>query len=177
MLRNDSNSSGIAVRHAAYGDAPVLHSGVLAVAREGVHIGVEPQGVRDLQAVIERVRKYRTTPGMAKLVAELDDQVVGALSIRPGRFGQKDRHWCSLGMWVVPAGRGLGVGSALLSAALAWARSQSFERVVVEVFSSNERAIELYRRFNFVPEGRQKRMFLLPGIGYVDNILMALDIG
>jgi len=167
----------IKVRHAAYGDAPALHKGVLQVAREGIYIFVEPEGVRDLPAVIQRVREYLTTPRMAQLVAELDKQVVGALSIRPGSFGDKDRHWCSLGMWVLPAARGVGVGNALLDAALAWAKSEDFEKVVVEVFGSNQAAIALYRKFGFTTEGRQKKMFVLPGIGYVDNVLMGLGIG
>lgn len=166
----------IKVRHAAYGDAPALHKGILQVSQEGVYIGVEPEGIRDLPAVIKQLREYRTTPRMAQLAAELDGQVVGAISIRPGPFGAKDRHWCSLGMWVTPAARGVGVGHALLDAALAWARSQAFEKVIAEVFGSNQAAIALYRKFGFRPEGRQKKMFVLPGIGYVDNILMALDI-
>jgi RimJ/RimL family protein N-acetyltransferase len=166
----------IAVRRSAYGDAPALHSGVLEVAQEGVYIGVEPEGVGDVLAVIERVRTYLTTSRTAQLVGELDGQVVGEASMRPGRFGRKDRHWCSLGMWVAPAGRGVGVGGALLESAVKWARTEGFERVVAEVFGSNKRAIALYEKFGFAPEGRQKRKFVLPGIGYVDNVLMALEI-
>ncbi len=166
----------IRVRHVAYGDARTLHHGILQVAYEGTHVGVEPEGVGDLPAVIQRIRSYLTTPRKAQLVAELDGQVMGAISIRPGPFGAKDRHWCGLGMWLVPAARGVGVGSALLNGALAYARSEGFEKVVVEVFSSNQPAIALYRKFGFMLEGRQKKLFVLPGIGYVDNILMGLDL-
>ena len=166
----------IRVRHAAYGDAPALHSAMLEVVQEGIYIGAEPAGVRDLPAMIERVRLFLTTPRMAQLVGEIEGQVVGSIAVKPGPFGDKDRHWCSVGAWVKPAGRGLGVGNALLHAALAWARSQDFEKMVAEVFGSNEPAIALCRKFGFVAEGRQKGLFVLPGIGYVDNILMALDI-
>ncbi len=166
----------ITVRHAAYGDAPALHIGVLEVAQEGVHIGLEPKGVRDLPAAIERVRYYLTVPRAAQLVAELDRQLVGAVSIRPGPFGEKDRHWCSLGVWVVSHGRGFGIGSALVESALAWARSEDFERVILEIFSSNEPAIALFCKFGFIREGRQEKLFVLPGLGYVDKVLMALEI-
>jgi ribosomal protein S18 acetylase RimI-like enzyme len=166
----------VLVRHAAYGDAPLLHAGMLQVAREGITIGIEPEGVRDLPAVIERVRTYLMTPRMALLAAELDGQVVGAISIRPGPFGRKDSHWCRLGMWVVPPARGLGVGKALLETAIHWARNHEFEKVVAEVFGSNTVALALFRAFEFAEEGRQARLFALPGIGYADNILLALDI-
>jgi RimJ/RimL family protein N-acetyltransferase len=166
----------IVVRHAAYGDAPALHRGALEVADEGISIGLERQGIRDLTAVIERVRTYLTTPRTAQLVGELDRQLVGTIAIHPGPYGDKDRHWCSLDMWVLPAARGVGVGYALTDAALAWAQSEDFEKVVLQLFSSNHAAIALALKFGFATEGRQKDLFVLPGIGYVDNLLMALDL-
>ena len=167
----------IIIRHAAYGDAPALHAGLLEVAREGTHVRIEPEGVGDLPAEIERLRRYLTTPRMARLVAELDGQVVGAVSLKPGPFGRKDRHWCSLEVWLASASRGNGIGRALMRAALAWAESEGFQKIVAEVFGSNEWAIALYRESGFGPEGRQKKMFLLPGIGYVDKVLIGLELG
>ncbi len=167
----------IIIRHAAYGDAPALHAGLLEVAREGIHVGIEHEGVGDLPAEIKRLRRYLTTPRMARLVAELDGQVVGAVSLKPGPFGNKDRHWCSLEVWLAPASRGNGVGSALTTAALAWAESEGFQKIVTAVFGSDDWAIALYREFGFKPEGRQKEMFILPGIGCVDNVLMGLGLG
>lgn len=166
----------IRVRHAAYGDAPALHSAMLEVAREGITIGVEPESVGDLKRFIERLRLFLTVPRMAQLVGELDGQVVGAISIKPGPFGRKDRHWCSLDHWIQAEGRGFGVENALVHAALAWAREQEYRKVVVQLFASNEPAIALYLEFGFITEGRQKDLFVLPDIGTVDNLLMALDI-
>jgi RimJ/RimL family protein N-acetyltransferase len=166
----------IVVRHAAYGDAPALHRGVLEVADEAIHIGLERQGIRDLPAVIERVRAYLTTPRAAQLVGELDGRVVGSIAIDPGPYGDKDRHWCRLEMWVLPAARGVGVGQALMEAALSWARDEDLKKVVLQVFGSNHAAIALALKFGFVTEGRQKNLFVLPGIGYVDNVLMALAL-
>jgi RimJ/RimL family protein N-acetyltransferase len=166
----------IRVRHAAYGDAPALHGAMLEVAREGIYIRAEPENIGDLTSMIERLRLFLTVSRMAQLVGELGGQVVGAISIKPGPFGKKDSHWCSLGLWIKAEGRNLGVGNALVHAALAWAREQGYRKVVTEVFASNKPAIALYRKFSFITEGRQKDLFVLPGIGYVDNLLMALDI-
>ena len=174
--RTGKDGSRIQIRPVAYGDAPALHRGMLAVAEEQLYIGVEPAGVRDLPAVIQRIRRFLTTPRMTQLVAEIDGQVVGALSLRPGPFGVKDRHWCSLGMWLIPPARGKGAGNALLDAALQVASHDQYEKIILEVFSSNETAIALYQKFGFTTEGRQENLFVLPGIGYVDNILMARDV-
>ncbi len=115
----------IRVRQAAYGDAPALHRGLLAVAHEG-NIGVEPPQVGDLTATIERLRPYLTNSRRTMLVAELNGQVVGAISLNPGPLGDKDKHWCSLLLWVVTAERGAGVGNALVGAGLTWARREGF---------------------------------------------------
>jgi ribosomal protein S18 acetylase RimI-like enzyme len=166
----------IRVRHAAYGDAPALHSAMLEVAREGTTIREEPENIGDLTRMIEQLRLYLTVPRMAQLVGELDGQVVGAITIKPGPFGRKTQHWCSISIWIKAEGRGLGVRDALLSAALAWAREQNYSKVVAELFASDEPAIALYREFGFIAEGRQKDLFVLPGIGPVDNLLITLDI-
>jgi RimJ/RimL family protein N-acetyltransferase len=174
----DSADDGreIRVRPVAYGDAPALHKGLHLVAQEGIHIGMEPEGVGDLPAMIERVRRYLILPRATQLVAELGGEVVGAVAINPGPFGRKDQHWCRLGLWLVPAARGIGVGRALIKAALTWAAAEGFEKAVAEVFSTNEPSLSLFREFGFVTEGRQKDLFVLPGIGYADNVLLALDL-
>jgi RimJ/RimL family protein N-acetyltransferase len=174
----DSTDDGreIRVRPIAYGDAPALHKGLHLVAQEGIHIGTEPEGVGDLPAMIERVRRYLTRSRATQLVTELETEVVGAIAINPGPFGRKDQHWCKLWLWLVPAARGIGVGTALVKTALEWSVAEGFEKAVAEVFSTNEPSLNLFRKFGFVTEGRQKDLFVLPGIGYVDNVLLALDL-
>jgi RimJ/RimL family protein N-acetyltransferase len=176
QMDNSSDGREISVRPIAYGDAPALHKGLHLVVQEAVHIGIEPEGVGDLPAMIERVRRYLTRPRATQLVAELEGEVVGAIAINPGPFGRKDQHWCSLALWLVPSARGIGVGTALVKAALRWSADEGFEKVVAEVFSTNAPSLRLFRKFGFVTEGRQKRLFVLPGIGYIDNILLALDL-
>jgi RimJ/RimL family protein N-acetyltransferase len=167
----------VRVRPIAYGDAPALHSGLHLVAQEGIHIGEEPEGVGDLPAVIERVRSYLTRPRTTQLVAELEGKVVGAIAINPGPCGRKDEHWCRLDVWLISPARGMGIGTMLIETALRWAVAEGYERAIAEVFASNESALSLLLKFGFVTEGRQKELFVLPGIGYVDNFVLALDLG
>ena len=69
--------------------------------------------------------------------------------------------------------RGRGVGAALLEALLEWAAaSPIIERVCLEVFATNDRAIRLYEKLGFVEEGRRQRDIKLGPGRYVDTVAM-----
>ena len=58
-----------------------------------------------------------------------------------------------MSMWVAPTARGLGVGDALVQAALAWSRADGATRGVVRVYEANRPARRLYERHGFRPNG------------------------
>jgi ribosomal protein S18 acetylase RimI-like enzyme len=58
-----------------------------------------------------------------------------------------------ISMWVAPFARGRGVGDALVTAALDWARERKASGVALAVLEGNERALALYRRHGFVDAG------------------------
>jgi len=74
---------------------------------------------------------------------------------------------------VLPAVRGRGVGRRLAEAAIAAAKAQGAERIELEVFASNTRAIALYERLGFVREGVKRNARKLDG-EYDDIVQMAL---
>ena len=49
------------------------------------------------------------------------------------------------------------MGSALVAAAIEWARARDLHKLTLSVFPHNEPAIALYRKFHFVEEGRLTR--------------------
>ena len=59
-----------------------------------------------------------------------------------------------VGMMVATDWRGRGVGTALVAAAVEWARSRDLHKLALSVFPHNNAAIGLYRKFGFVEEGR-----------------------
>jgi RimJ/RimL family protein N-acetyltransferase len=86
----------------------------------------------------------------------------------------KVRHVVELGIAVHPAFRRMGIGSTLLSAALAHAESQPvLEKVVLRVFGDNEPALQLYRSAGFVEEGRQRGQYLFRDGSRHDAVWMA----
>ena len=88
------------------------------------------------------------------LVAVAGTDVVGSLHLWPTPHGFAD-----FGMGVAKEWRGRGVGSALLTAAIEWARERSLHKLSLSVFAHNTAAIALYRKLGFVEEGRRVKQY------------------
>jgi ribosomal protein S18 acetylase RimI-like enzyme len=84
------------------------------------------------------------------LVAVAGAEIIGSLHVEQSRFG-----FGEIGMAVAREWRGRGVGAALLTAAIAWARERGLHKLSLSVFPHNAAAIALYRKFGFVEEGRR----------------------
>jgi ribosomal protein S18 acetylase RimI-like enzyme len=107
----------------------------------------------------------------AFFVGEINGQLSGLLNIARGQW-PKNRHVAEFGMACLPDCRGIGLGTALLTRALEWARSVGIRKVRLEVFASNVPAVSLYRKMGFEEEGRLHQEFLIDG-NLVDGVLMA----
>ena len=109
------------------------------------------------------------------LVAEYD-RVVGYVRLRhPGPL-RANRHVLQInGVAVDPAYRRRGIARALLDAAIDEARSRGARRLTLRVFAPNAAARALYDAAGFEVEGVLRGEFFLDG-GYVDDVLMALDL-
>jgi ribosomal protein S18 acetylase RimI-like enzyme len=88
------------------------------------------------------------------LVALAGAEIIGSLHVERSRFG-----FGEIGMAVAREWRGRGVGAALLTAAIAWARERGLHKLSLSVFPHNAAAIALYRRFGFVEEGRRVKHY------------------
>jgi ribosomal protein S18 acetylase RimI-like enzyme len=88
------------------------------------------------------------------LVAVGGAELIGSLVVEPSRHG-----FGEIGMAVAREWRGRGVGSALLADAIEWARGRGLHKLSLGVFAHNTAAIELYRKFGFVEEGRRIKQY------------------
>jgi ribosomal protein S18 acetylase RimI-like enzyme len=160
---------GVEVRSARPQDAVSYLGMWREVVAEGRYVRTE--------AVRGTVRDYRkqfreaVTNDRARLMAVADGRVVGALFIE--RMAHPvNRHIATLGMAVQSSWRGKGIGTALMVAAMKWARSAGMEKVTLEVYPTNEAAVALYRKFGFVEEGRLERQSR-KSYGYEDELIMS----
>ena len=140
------------------------------VARERRYIGfLEGPPIESSQSLIQRVLSGE---GVQRFAVTPEDDVVGWCDIIRHRM-EGFRHASRMGMGVLPAYRGAGLGRRLLTETLDAARALSIERVELEVFASNTAAIALYEKLGFVVEGHKTRARKIDGT-YDDDVIMAL---
>lgn len=120
----------------------------------------------------KRVIREMKEKGSMYTVAEVDNNVVGVSQLFRGQM-EMSAHTANFRTWLSKSSRGMGIGKRLLEYTIAWARAQHLEKVCLDVFSNNDRAIELYKKFGFVLEGRRKKQHIL-NKKYVDEIFMSL---
>jgi RimJ/RimL family protein N-acetyltransferase len=147
----------------------------------GDAVGAEPEGwlvttngwrnANDERRYLRAIRRY---PHAAVFVAEDEGRIVGRLSIARDQH-PASRHVADLGLMVAASHRRRGIGTALLDAAVRWARAAGVRKLELHVFPWNEAAIKLYENFGFVREGLRRGQYRR-GDDYVDAILMALSI-
>ena len=160
---------------------PARPSDADALANLGQAVGSEPggwlvstNGWRDASDERRYLRAIRRYPNAAVFVADDDGSIVGRLSLARDQH-PASRHVADLGLMVAATHRRRGVGTALLEAAVDWARQAGVRKLELHVFPWNKGAIALYDRFGFVREG-YRRGHYRRGDEYVDAILMAYDI-
>ena len=164
------------IRHAEPSDADQLTRLADAVSAEPqgwlISVAGEWRSAGDERRFLKALRRY---PHAAVFVAESDDGgLIGRLSV--GRDPHPaSTHVADVGLMVAIGARRQGVGTALLQAAVDWARETEVRKLELHVFPWNEAAIALYDAFGFEREGYRKRHYRR-GSEYVDAILMAYAV-
>jgi putative acetyltransferase len=136
-------------------------------------------GLMQLPYVDEPIMFARLTdmcaPGKPDLplVAELAGDVVGSAGLFPVGAAARRRHALGLGISVLGAAQGQGVGTALMAAMCDYAdRWAGVLRLELTVYADNEVALRLYRKFGFEIEGTFKGYAMRDG-RYADAHSMA----
>lgn len=160
----------VTIRRARPEDLDALIELRRAVAAEGIWIGAElpldEDG--DREKFSATIAKPEDDPTGAMFVAELAGEFVGYLGIvNPIGIAE-------LGMTVADRRRGHGVGAALLSAAIDWARAAGAHKIALQHWPWNHRARALYERFGFVEEGYLRRHWRRKDGSLWDAVVMGL---
>lgn len=107
------------------------------------------------------------------LAAELHGEVVASAGLHPVGAHMRRRHAWTLGLAIAPEAQGRGVGSALMAALCDYADNWvGALRLELTVYTDNERALALYRKFGFEIEGTLRGYALKNG-EYADAYAMA----
>lgn len=103
----------------------------------------------------ERAARFAASDSQRMLVADVDGRVVGHGGLT--LYARRRAHAGSIGMGVDQACHGQGIGTALLAALIDLADNwYNLRRIELEVYTDNEPAVRLYKRFGFVIEGTHR---------------------
>jgi ribosomal protein S18 acetylase RimI-like enzyme len=162
------------IRRARPEDAPILAAAERAIAMKPGRLASNPDEIDE--AAVRKMIVDLEGRGMY-LVAEHAGTIVGHAFLEPLPLAAT-AHVVRLTIAVHEGHQSQGVGRALMNDLLRWARSSSrVEKVELQVRSSNERAIALYRSLGFVEEGRKTRRLKIAANEYLDDLYMALWVG
>ncbi len=124
---------------------------------------------RSLESVREQLTK--SGEGDHLLVAEIVGEVVGVIGLHTSSRPRVN-HKAEVGMMVHDDWQGKGVGAALMRAVIELAdKWLNLTRIELTVFTDNESAIALYRKFGFEIEGTLRKYAFRDG-EFVDAFAM-----
>ncbi|KFN04274.1 acetyltransferase domain protein [Bacillus clarus] len=105
------------------------------------------------------------------IVAEVNGEAVGWIMLL-SQNRMRLSHIGSISIMIKKGYRGIGIGKLLLGKLLAWAeKNPLLEKVCLGVFSTNVKAITLYKKMGFIEVVRKIKECKLSEHEYVDDIL------
>lgn len=162
------------IRNVKLEDAEVLLDIESSVISEGEYFILVSEEVekKSIQEEKERILRILDNLKEILIVAEVNGVVVGSIEFR-SQTRKRLSHTGSVSMSISKNYRGMGIGKALLKALLDWAEENPLiEKVSLGVFSTNLRAISLYKQMGFLEEGRLIKEYKLNNGDYIDDVLM-----
>jgi len=161
----------ITIRRASTKDAPAF---ARMMADPAVYPGLlqMPYASEERWATMLAEGQAAGTPDV-HLVAERGGEVIGSAGLHAAGKALRRRHVMAMGISVVKEAQGQGVGSALMAALCDYAdRWLGTLRIELTVYTDNETALKLYRKFGFEIEGTMRGYAMRDG-QFVDAYAMA----
>lgn len=163
------------IRCAEEGDAEAALEflGHIAATANEFNVMLMGEPAKTVEAEREWLRENRVNPAQIALLAVHEGRIVGLTNFR-GQDRLRVAHHGHFGISVHAAYRERGVGAAMITALLDWARVHPvIEKVCLGVFATNTRAIHLYTKMGFREDSRREKEFKFGPGRYVDDVQMS----
>lgn len=160
------------VRSATEKDATELSQLRLQIDGETENLDREKgEGFIDPTGFAQLIHTDTELPRNLFLVAEARGQIVG-FSRCEGTYLNRFAHKVEFGVGVLKSYWGYGIGKNLLNESVRWADDNGIKKMTLNVLETNEKAVELYKRFGFEVEGVLKNDKLLSDGHFYNTIIM-----
>ncbi|MGO4820541.1 MULTISPECIES: GNAT family N-acetyltransferase [unclassified Flavobacterium] len=121
------------------------------------------------------INSYSEISNSILLVAEFNNQIIGNIDLT-GSSRKVMEHTAVIGMGMKREWKNTGLGTALLTAAIDWAKENSILQMLwLQVYNENNLALGLYKKMGFEESGTIKNFFK-HGERYFDNVTMTLKV-
>ena len=169
--RGDAVSSAghpIIIRRGEPGDADALHALFMGAKATAGTLQVPYPSLEDWR------QRLTSIPAQDYLlVATIDGEIVGHVSLHAASKSPRRRHVACIAMAVRDDRHGRGIGTALMRAAIELADGWlNYRRLELTVYTDNLAALALYRKFGFAIEGTCLAFAFRDG-QYIDAYMMA----
>lgn len=105
------------------------------------------------------------------LVSEVNERIVG-FSRCEGNNLKRTSHKVEFGVCVLEEYWGYGIGQNLLKETIDWADTNKIKKINLNVLETNEKAINLYKKYGFEVEGVLKKDKLLSDGNFYNTVIM-----
>lgn len=110
------------------------------------------------------------------IAAFVNNELVGNAGINCVRNNIKLKHRAVFGISIKEKYWNNGIGNVLIKEVIEQAKHMSYEQIELGVFSDNEKAKKLYRKYSFEVWGNIKNAFRLKDGTYRDEIIMGREL-
>lgn len=171
------NKTKVIVRNAEINDATALVNLKFEITKEIIYMLRDPDEFHStIDNELNRINEMLVNKNKIYLVAEVQGEIVGTIDFET-KLLRKIKHVGIIYMGIEENFRDMGIGSILLNTVIGWATSNpDIEKITLQVFSNNQRAIHLYKKLGFIMEGRCVKDMKFSDGTYVDSILMYMFV-
>ena len=116
------------------------------------------------------------SPREIMLLAEVDGSLAGCASVCAVGSKYKVCHRAEFGISIDKAYWNLGIGKALIQAAIECAKTAQYTYLELSVVADNDRAVQMYKKAGFREYGVHPQGFRSKYTGFQPLVLMGLDL-
>ena len=155
IVIRDKNGEAVLLRSAVPSDAEALLEYLKVTSGETRNLIREREEVTlTVEQEENFIESYRLSPHRLMLTAFRNGKVLGNCSLVPIGSHRRYAHRCGVAIALYREYWGLGIGRKMLETVLDAAKKVGYEQAELEVVSTNERAIALYKKLGFVKYGQ-----------------------
>lgn len=170
------NQKTVTIRPAGLEDAAQLLNCIKNYIPESDYI---PKLENEIKLSLEQekdwIQFFISNKNALLLVAEFNNEIIGNIDLT-GSQRKIMQHTAVIGMGMLKEWRNTGLGTALLKAAITWAKENPIlELLWLQVYTQNTAALNLYLKMGFEENGIIKNFFKKNN-NYFDNLTMSLRV-